>query len=238
MEPIPLNVAQKQFVNEMLSDPSRNQTAAYMRAYPESTYAAAASSAHHLMKDPRIIAYLERQERDLRDSAHLTAGQVLSHIAEVANADSRDLCDYRRGACRYCHGHEHLYQRRPQEYRDAVAEYLSKHRDDPMGVFFPMLGGLGFNQNKPPHPDCPECDGRGVGYTYVKDLRDIPKSAARLIRSIKETKDGFEIKTRDQVKMVDLATKHLGLTGRHGEGDELETPPAASVTYEAEDGKR
>lgn len=232
----PLTLAQEQFCQALVSDPARVVTTAYERVYTARGHSATVGG-HKLMKDPRIAARIAELESGVRQRAHLTVDLVLQHVAELATADPRDLTEYRRGACRYCHGIGHRYQRRPQEFRDAFAAYLRtpKGAEDPAGVFFDYLGGLGFNVNAPPHPDCPECNGNGVGYTYARDLRTVSPAAARLFAGIKETRDGFEIKTRSQDKAIELAMKHLGLLRDKDADENSEIPPAGTVTFEVED---
>lgn len=238
MNDAPLNLAQEQFLNTLLADPQRNQTQAYMAVY-NCSYEAAGVSAARLMQDPRIVARVEAFENALRKRSHMTADRVLQELGNLASADARDLIDYRRGACRYCHGAHHYYQMKPQEYRDRMAAYQkATGGKDPMGLEFDYKGGVGFNVNAAPHPDCPECDGNGVGYTYARDLRTVSPAAARLIAGIKETKDGFEIKTRDQNKALELIAKNLGLLRDNGDNEGQNIPPAGTVVYEVEDGRK
>lgn len=233
----PLNAAQERFVAELITDPMRNAKAAYERVY-EARGNTAAAAAHRLLQDPRITARMAEGEAAMLKRNHITADELLNNLAERVKADPRELSEYWRGACRYCHGIEHKYQRRPQEYRQAFADYLKtpKGSEDPMGVFFDHLGGVGFDSRKAPHAACPECDGLGVGVEVIKDTRTLSRAAARLYAGLKVTKEGIEIKVRSQDRAEELLGKHLGLTRDPDSGNpEGQLPPPSAVNYTMED---
>lgn len=218
-----------------MADPSRNATSAYMLVYGV-VYSSANVAASRLLRHEGVRARLQELEAENRKRSHLTSDAVLHQIAQLASADPRELTEYRRGACRYCWGEGFLYQRRPQEYRDAIKDYKRKNAaEDPLCLLFDYLGGVGFNQNKEPHPDCPECDGLGVGYTHAKDTRYVSQAVARLFSGVQETKDGFKVVTRSQDKALELAAKHLGLLSEKTNNGEGDVPPAGTVVYEIED---
>lgn len=233
----PLSHLATRFVDAYLADPRRNGTAAYLSVSPESTRGSASVMARKWLMDARVQFMIQRREQELADASPLTVDLVRQHLAEIVKADPRDLIDYRRGACRYCHGKDHQYQRTPQEVREAVKEYKVLHKtDDPLCLLFDAQGGVGFNPNKDPHPDCPECFGRGEGYTYAKDLRLIPASAARLFSTIEETQHGIKIKVRSQDKTLEMAMRHLGMHTDPDQGDD--TPPAATVQFVQQDASK
>lgn len=235
----PLNPRNLLFLDELYADPKRNASAAYRRVYGAKSDRSAGVAANRLMRDPRIAAELARREADLRERAAITAEEVLLEITRLAKADPRDLVEYRRGACRFCHGAGHMYHRTPQEYREAFATYQAKQgAKDPAGLHFDHQGGVGFNPNRAAHPDCPECFGHGEGYEYVRDTRTLTPGAARLYAGVKRTKDGLQVLTRSQDKMVELAAKHLGLLRDKPEDHEGDLPPAATVTYEGADARK
>lgn len=234
INPKPMSRAHQAFVDTYLADPSRNGSAAYALVYQVKERSAAAG-AYKLLRDPRIKAVVDEREKEQRERAAMSPNEVIEHLAQVVKADPRDLIDYRRGACRFCHGTGHQRQRTPQEMRDAIAKYKKDNSGDLVLIDFDYAGGVGFNPNKPPHPDCPECFGHGEGYTYAKDLRNVTPGAARLIAGIKETKDGFEIKVRSQDKNLELYARHLGLLTEKAENPDDNVPPAATVTFNRKD---
>lgn len=239
----PLTAAQARFIDELVADPTRNATAAYERVYA-ARGAAAQVNASRLLADPRILAEIARRDEATAERNRLTVDRLAQHLAELVEADPRDLIEYRRGACRHCHGHNFRYQRTVGELERDVAEYKKQNKRDarvglvdldPMAAFFDYAGGVGFNPNKDPNPECPECFGRGEGYTYAKDLRKVPSAAARLFAGVKETKDGFEIKTRSQDKALELAMRAAGMLKDRGDEDEQGPPPPTSVSYVEQD---
>lgn len=214
------------FIAEYLAEMPRNATAAYLRVYGCS-YDSARAEGSKLLADPIVKAEIEKREAQLSKTLALTAEDVLREIFLVASADPRELSEHHVGACRHCHGFEHQYQRTPNELRidfEAHVKYRTKRGDpDPLGLDFPMSGGIGFNPYKDPHPDCPECFGKGRGFEVFKDTRNLSPAAVRLYEGVKKTKDGLEIKIRSREKSLELAAQHLGivrktveLTGKNG----------------------
>lgn len=202
------------FVAEYLAVLPRQGTAAYLRAYPTSSNDTAKVEASRMLADPRIKAEIERRESQMQANLAMTAEDVIREIALIATADPRELSEHYIGACRHCHGEGFKYQRRPSEYAADFARYLKtpEGKADPLGVAFPLEGGIGFSSRREPHPDCPECDGNGQSYEIFKDTRDLSPSAARLFEGVERTKHGLKIHTRDRAKALDLAAQHLGIS--------------------------
>lgn len=214
---LPLNHNRLRFVAEYLSAMPRNGTAAYGRVYTTASYDTCCTEAARLLKDPRIAAEIDKREKQMQAGLALTAADVLEELFLVASADPRELSEHHVGACRYCHGAGFLWHRTQGEYqRDYDAYVVSRKADtskpaDPFGIEFPVLGGIGYNPYKDPHPNCPECFGNGVGFDVYKDTRNLSKAAARLFQGVKRTKEGIEIKIRSPEKAIELAGQHLGL---------------------------
>lgn len=242
----PLNAQQRAFVDFLLADPKRNGTHAYLRAYPTAARASAGVGASKLISDPRIQALIEKKDEEVAQGSKLTRELLAEHLRQLVTADPRGLMEFYRGACRHCHGHRHRYQFTPAELERALDNYKANNAAavlkrqpgvelDPMCLKFDYRGGVGFNPHNAPHPDCPECFGHGEGYSYVKDTRSLTVEQARLYAGLKVTKEGLEIKTRSQDKMLELAMRANGmLTERAAEGDDGEAPPVA-VTYAEDD---
>lgn len=242
----PLNAQQRAFVDFLLADPKRNATEAYTRVYASSGRAGAAASAARLMSDPRVQALIDAKDEEIAKGSKLTRELLAQHLHQLVTADPRGLMEFYRGACRYCHGHQHRYQSTPAELERALDNYKRNNeaavlkripgvQHDPMCLKFDYMGGVGFNPHNAPHPECPECFGHGEGYSYVKDTRTLTPEQARLYAGLKVTKEGLEIKTRSQDKMLELAMRANGmLTERAVEGDDGEAPPVA-VSYVEED---
>jgi phage terminase small subunit len=199
----PLTAQRERFCLEMLIDD--NGAAAARRA----GYSArrAKQMANELLAMPAIQARLAELRAERKKRLELEADDVLRELWTMAKADPRELIEYRVGACRYCHGTSHLYQRTPRERAEAFAEW-EKKKEPPT---FDELGGVGYNRNAAPHPDCPECNGLGEGFTIVKDQRNVSPAAARLLAGVKETKEGIEVKMHDPQAALVSVGKHLGM---------------------------
>jgi hypothetical protein len=74
-----------------------------------------------------------------------------------------------------------------------------------------MQGGFGYRRSARPNPDCPECDGHGIGYTWFADTTRLSPTATVLFEGVKETRDGLQIRMPDRTKALILLGKHLGL---------------------------
>lgn len=180
--------------------------------------------AAELLRLPQVQARIAQLRAERTKRLEIKADDVLRELWAIAKADPRELIEYRVGACRYCHGVGHKYQRTPAEReRDQKAQ----------GSAFDELGGAGYNRNQPPHPECPECHGLGEGFTVVKDQRIASPAAARLLAGVKETKEGIEVKMHDPQAALVSVGKHLGMfTERvdHTTDGKPLPPPAIMVT--------
>ncbi|KQQ39055.1 hypothetical protein ASF58_23225 [Methylobacterium sp. Leaf125] len=206
-----LNDRQALFVEEYLVD--MNGAAAARRAgYSEAT---ARSIAHELLTKPDIVDAIAVANAKRLARVHLSADQVLEELATIARADVNDLVEYRIGACRYCHGIDHRYQRTRGEFERFEREYSKlceeKIRKREEVEPFDPEGGIGFDPRRVPHPECSECFGDGEGRPVFKDTAKASSAARRLYDGVKVTKDGFEMKLRSRDHALDQAFKHLGL---------------------------
>jgi hypothetical protein len=71
------------------------------------------------------------------------------------------------------------------EYDRALAEALAADAPAPE-----LAGGIGFNPNLEPNPNCPECFGRGVESVIVTDTRKLTGKAAKLYAGVQQTNRG------------------------------------------------
>lgn len=161
-----------------------------------------------VLKRPDIIAEIQRQVNARAARLQITTDDVLRHWWNLATADPRDLVEYCRRSCRYCHGVDHRFQRtRAQMERDR-AEFEAQQSKRSKEIFDEQ-GGDGFNAKREPHPDCPECFGEGIGITVVKDTRHLSPVALRLYAGMRESKDGLEVKMHDPMAALQMVAKHL-----------------------------
>jgi len=203
-----LNDKQKAFVDEYLID--LNATQAAIRAgYSPRT---AGQQGFDLLKKPEIQARISERQQDRQKRTEITQDMVLQRWWQIANADPNELITYRRVCCRHCFGKDHEYQWKDEdEYDHAVRmARLSAKEGEPPSM--PSdAGGYGFDGTLRPHPKCPKCEGEGHGEVFAHDTRDASESAKALYAGVKITKDGLEIKMRDQDGALANVARHLGM---------------------------
>jgi len=145
------------------------------------------------------------------ERTQITADQVLRRWRDIAFADANELIEYRRVCCRHCHGVDHHYQWVDEsEFQRVVTRILAEAEPDgPKPVLPTEAGGFGFDAKADPHEDCPECNGEGHGVPHIHDTRRLRPAARALYAGVKVTKDGIEIKMKDQDKALENIARHL-----------------------------
>lgn len=195
------------------SDPVPHWIAAFgadvaARIGPDET----AKRAAVLLSRERIRQQIDRQRLDACATLGLTADSLVARMALMALADPRELVRYRRTGCRYCWGEGHQYQYTAREYDQLVASAMDAALKKGLEyVAPPQAGGVGFRRNAEPNPECPECCGEGVGEVHVADMADLSPLGAALFAGAKVTKDGFEIKTHNQLDALKALLPLAGL---------------------------
>ncbi|EIY8352777.1 TPA: terminase small subunit [Escherichia coli] len=158
-------------------------------------------AASQIYRNIQVRRYIHaiRNERQKRYAAELD--DVIGQLTAIINADPNEISQYRRVNCRYCWGSDHKYQ-----WRD-IAELLSAERKAESDGAAPpdTSGGIGFVDNADPNPECPRCNGEGVGEPFFADTRDLEGDARYLLQGVKLGKFGIEILTADK----DSARKEL-----------------------------
>lgn len=218
------------FVEEYVKD--RNGTQAAIRA----GYAAASahSTASDLLSDPKVQAMVEEQMALVSQEATVEAADILREYLALATADASKIMHVRRVNCRYCWGVNNLYQWKAREYAEAcdAASKPAKRGEEP-APFPDCGGGFGFRHNAEPNPACPECNGEGHEDIFFRDTEGLTGPERKLIAGIKRTKDGLEVKLRDQDGALKILAQYAGLlierkelTGKDGRPLIPTTPPA------------
>lgn len=189
---------------------------AYQEAFPEegAPYALAYKKGREILQSQGVKA----RARALRDEAAMdvmTATRLIAaHYADVLSAP-RDVVQHRRGACRYCHGDGHRYQWREHEYLARLDEVEHHNKAKGRGATELMLpdpqGGFGYDEAAQPHPDCPNCKGRGVGYTYVKDTTELTPEEEAAFEGIELTANGLKAKYASKAEAAAGLMKLYGL---------------------------
>ncbi|MHB1065668.1 MAG: terminase small subunit [Georgenia sp.] len=206
-----LTARQATFAREYMADLDATK-AAKRAGYSVKT---AGKQGWQLLGNPRIAAAVAALQAARAARLDVTADQVLRQWWAIATADPNELIDLRRTCCRYCHGEGHRQQRTQAELEDALAQHERvtakwKDADGPVPAF-DMAGGSGYDARLAPHPECPECFGDGVAQVFPKDTRHLSPAARLLYAGVKQTKDGLEIKMRDQDGALANVAKHLGM---------------------------
>ncbi|HHG0450616.1 TPA: terminase small subunit [Citrobacter freundii] len=179
----------------------KTRVEAYRLAGYTGTGNAAYVTASQLLRNPKVSRYVHhlRNERQKRYAAELD--DVIGQLTAIINADPNEISQYRRVNCRYCWGSDHKYQ-----WRDIAEQLSAERKAESDGTAPPdTSGGIGFVDNADPNPECPRCNGEGVGEPFFADTRDLEGDARYLLQGVKLGKFGIEILTADK----DSARKEL-----------------------------
>lgn len=176
--------------------------------------------AAELMVNVKVAARIAELRATARERTAWDVSRVLNHLADIATADPAELIRSERRCCRHCHGQYHLYQWRSEAEWVAACDEAGKLEQPPPD----NTGGYGFRKTERPHPGCIVCDGEGYEHIHLADVRDVKGPARRLYAGVKKTKDGIEIKMRDQDAALVNIAKIIGafaperheLTGKDG----------------------
>ncbi|EDV5024188.1 terminase small subunit [Salmonella enterica subsp. enterica serovar Ball] len=195
-----LTAQQCLFVAEYLKD--NNATAAAARAgYSDPNYG------RQLITNPNVAQAIAQQQKAAIVRTLGSADEVLEQMWRLATFDANQLSQYRRGCCRYCWGFGHQYQWRDAvEYEEKRLEALERKRREPDDT-----GGYGYNHNREPDPECPRCNGDGVGRPHFADTTRLPPDAALAYSGVKLGKHGVEITAISRERMYEAVMRRLGL---------------------------
>lgn len=190
----------KRFIAEYLKD--QNATAAADRAgYSDPNYG------RQLIMNPNVAHAIAQQQKESLMRTLGSADEVLTQMWQLATFDANQLSQYRRGACRYCWGFSHHYQWRDAvEYEEERLEAVERKRREPEDV-----GGYGYDHTQEPNPECPRCNGDGVGQPFFADTRKLSGTAALAYSGVKLGKHGVEITAISRERMFEAVMKRLGL---------------------------
>lgn len=209
------------FVREFVKDWNGSQ-AAIRAGYSTAT---AGVIAHELLNIPKIKAAIERRMEAAAAAAEVDTQLVMSELYGLAMADPRDLMKVEQDCCRYCYGIDYKYQWTMAQYKREFNKSLADNELPP-----DLEGGVNFDPRLPPVEDCPECHGRGVERVAITPSAKLSRGAARLLASMKQTKEGIEIKTRDQ----DAALMAMGrVVGLFRDRQEITGPAGGPMQIQA-----
>nr|WP_231136216.1 terminase small subunit [Providencia stuartii] len=200
-----LNDSQVKLVNEYLID--LNRAAAYKRAGYKGEGNTAYVNATRMLRNAKVSRAIADALAERERRTEIIQDAVLKMWWDIATADVNELTEYRRLCCRHCWGFGFNYQWRDAiEFEDAVTEARAKKKKIPNDN-----GGYGYDNSLDPNPDCPRCNGFGIGRVHFHDTRDLTGSARRLFAGVKEGKFGVEVITRNQDDALKMVAQHLGM---------------------------
>lgn len=230
-----LTPLQQRFCQEYLVD--LHATNAYLRANPDVQRDTARVEGSFLLTLPDICAEIQRLMNERAVRTGITVDRVLVKLWTLASADHRELVQVHVGCCRFCFGFLNKYQRTRAEFeRDTLKheqDELKREKANPKDFEprqFDEQGGIGFNGNRKPNPDCPECFGDGEPRGVVADTRDFSEAASALYAGVK-MKDGTvtEFKTQDQGAALERIGRHLGMWNEKLQGNASEVNPLMAL---------
>lgn len=221
-----LNDMQARFVTEYLID--MDKTAAYQRAGYKSQGETGAAAARRLYRNVSVNRAIRDALTARERRTEITQDAVLKMWWDIATADVSELTEYRRLCCRYCWGFGFNYQWRDSiEFEDAVIDATEKKRKAPND-----RGGYGYDSTLDPNPDCPRCNGVGIGRPHFHDTRDLRGASRRLFAGIKEGKFGTEVITRNQDEALKMVAQHLGMLKNRTELTGADSGPIQSTGFD------
>lgn len=212
------------FIDNLVSlDPHTKKEMSISEAYIRAGFSAATAhqASHKAYQRPDVQEEIAKRRAARAVNAEIGVKEVLAHWEMVAMADPTELVEHRLGACRHCWGEgfkpmftpaefERMKSAHEQSEKDRRASAIKKNEAfDPHP--FDERGGIGFNPNKGPNPDCPECFGDGTTRPIFKDTRNLSVSAKSLYAGLKVKKDGMELILADQKAAWDNIAKHRGM---------------------------
>lgn len=200
------------WVREYMKD--RNAAAAAIRAgySPKS----ARELGPRIAKRPRVVAALNEYCFALMGNNHVEGNQVLAVWSSQLKADPNEVVQHRRYCCRHCWGKDFTYQYTPSEFDQARIQ----HEDTRARIMggggadigeFPGVAGDWYDRQREPNPECPECFGDGLCDVFVADTRTLSPEGRSLIASVKQTKEGIEVKLHDKQKAAESLARYHNL---------------------------
>ncbi|HBM2778237.1 TPA: terminase small subunit [Enterobacter hormaechei subsp. xiangfangensis] len=198
-----LTAQQRRFVAEYLKDGNATQ-AAIRAGYSKKS---AEQIGYQLLQKTSVAQAIAQQQKASIARTLGGADEVLAQMWQLATFDANQLSQYRRGACRYCWGFGHQYQWRDMvEFEEKRLEATERDKREPVDV-----GGYGYDHTREPNPECPRCNGDGIGQPYFPDTRKLPAVSRLAYSGVKVGKNGVEITAISRERMFEAVMKRLGL---------------------------
>jgi phage terminase small subunit len=228
---------QRKFVIEYPIDCKGDQAAIRAGYAPTN----AKNQAYDLLCNPEIMLAVNERLAEIAHAKALTSEWVLDQWRQLATADPTEACYIRVECCRHCWGMNHSYQWTEFEYQEtlvaAAAHQCGSQCEQPCVKRIPPMavGGFGYSPHVEPNAECPVCHGDGQTKVVLVDSKNVKGSARRLISGIKQTKQGVEIKFRDQDAALDRIARYLGMLVDKREMSGPNGGPIAIAAFRAQD---
>lgn len=184
---------------------TRNRGRAYREAYKPGTKNMDViwSEGSRIAARPHVAARIRQLEILALNSMVFDPRELIQRDVDIVQADPRELIQHKHRSCRHCHGVDHAFQWKDEaEFIAAVVDAFDKNsRRKPSEAETPTpsdAGGYGFDKAIAPDVACPDCLGVGIQETVMADTRTLSPQAARLLKGIKVTANGFEVLMHDQ----------------------------------------
>jgi phage terminase small subunit len=166
--------------------------------------------AYDVVHAPRVTARVRELQAAAAERTVISVAARMEWLRDIVAADPNELVQHVRVNCRHCHGVGFAWR-----WRDAgeLARALDDHMRSlntprPLPRPADARGGFGFDPNGDPHPDCPRCNGEGIGRTIIADTTKLSGPARRLLKGIREKADGsIEVLMHDQLAAADQLNK-------------------------------
>ena len=167
---------------------------AYLQAGYENNPKTAYKEASRLVRKPHIAKALRWLQTQRQKRYTVELDEVVQQLVAITRADPNLITQYRRVNCRHCWGEYYFYQwRDAAEFEEKKLEALARKHREPTDA-----GGYGFDSTLAPNPDCPRCNGEGVGEMVMGDTRDLDVNEHAFFLGIKQTKNGLEAITESK----------------------------------------
>lgn len=192
-DPSEFGLSEKQALFVFWYVKTKNRVEAYKKAgyiCEGSNVYPAASQIYRNIKVSKAIKTLGKRVRE-RYTADLD--EIVDQLVAITRADPSQISQYRLVNCRYCWGEDHRYQYRDDDEYDRAEKKAAKDGKSP-----PEYGGVGFISNIDPNPECPRCNGEGIGELKLGDTRDLEGDELAYYLGVKQTKNGLEVMTESK----------------------------------------
>lgn len=119
---------QRRFADELLRDPDRNQTRAYMIAYPSvKKPEAARANASRLLTNASVLAYVKQREDEMSSARIADAREIREYLTRVMRGESESEIVVIEGKDVGVSEARAMQKRPDEKERMKAAELLGKH---------------------------------------------------------------------------------------------------------------